>query len=318
MHKAFRKYLEKAHGVSEFVIAINLDIRGYSAFSTRTESPDAAMFIKRVFMRLIDEYFTKASFYKSTGDGLLLTIPYDENNLKDRIQETINICLKAIKVFPLLCKNDPMINFQVPTKIGVGLSRGTACRLVSGTKTIDYSGRILNLASRLMDFARPYGIVFDSGFGYNLLNDTQKELFKNEKIYIKGIAEKEPVSIYYTNMVTEIPIQSKKPIQKERWESIALKKSFREIKSFGSFTYPLKEEPIDQSSIRIMVEYPSIENGKVQKDVVSYIDSFKEFRYEVKAGIPELSIDYSALVKELTKVNLKNNHKITLTISYLV
>ena len=86
MHRIFRKALDSATGVSRFVIAVIVDIRGFSAFSQTRESPDTAMFIKRVYMKLVDSYFNFASFYKSTGDGLLLTIPFNESNLKEMAQ----------------------------------------------------------------------------------------------------------------------------------------------------------------------------------------------------------------------------------------
>ncbi|MCJ7692880.1 MAG: hypothetical protein MUO22_05640 [Sedimentisphaerales bacterium] len=75
MHRNLRKLLENAEGVSEFIIAINVDIRGFSEFSLQVESPDAAMYVKRVYIRLVDDYLTGASFFKPTGDGLLLPGP---------------------------------------------------------------------------------------------------------------------------------------------------------------------------------------------------------------------------------------------------
>jgi class 3 adenylate cyclase len=172
MHREFRELLEDATSVSKFVIAVNLDIRGFSLFSKKVESAEAAMFIKRVYMRLIDDYFTSASFLKPTGDGLLITILYTEDNLPDVAKSTVDCCLKVLENFGTLCSNDPMINFEVPTKVGIGLSRGAACGLVSeDNKILDYSGRPLNVASRLMDFARPTGIVMDAVFGLEILSN---------------------------------------------------------------------------------------------------------------------------------------------------
>ena len=58
----------------------------------------------------------------------------------------------------------------------IGISRGTVCRLVSKGKTLDYSGRVVNLASRLMDDARPSGVVFDASVGIDLLSEEQAKL----------------------------------------------------------------------------------------------------------------------------------------------
>jgi len=91
MHRIIRKLLDDAAGISEFIIAVNLDIRGFSTFSQRVESPDAAMFIKRVYIKLIDEYFADLSFFKPTGDGLLLIIPYNERNLQEVVRGIIHL-----------------------------------------------------------------------------------------------------------------------------------------------------------------------------------------------------------------------------------
>ena len=127
MHRIFRQALDEATGESKFVIVVFVDIRGFSAFSQRCESPDTAMFIKRVYMKMIDSYFSFASFYKSTGDGLLLTIPFDEKNLEETCREVIASCVACHSEFANICNGDPMITFEVPTKIGIGIARGTAC-----------------------------------------------------------------------------------------------------------------------------------------------------------------------------------------------
>jgi hypothetical protein len=63
----FGKKLEYAEGRSEFVISAICDIRGFSAFSTHHESPDTAMFIKRFYVKLLDDSFRQAVFAKPMG-----------------------------------------------------------------------------------------------------------------------------------------------------------------------------------------------------------------------------------------------------------
>jgi class 3 adenylate cyclase len=169
MHRQLKELLVKAVGVSEFVVAINLDVRGFSSFAKLAESSEAALFLKRVYLRILDEFFADASFFKPTGDGLLIIMSYTEDTLQKVMKESVESALRAVEQFPSLCVDDPMINFTVPTKLGAGMARGAATRLTSQEKILDYSGRPLNLASRLMDLARPKGVVFDNSFGIALL-----------------------------------------------------------------------------------------------------------------------------------------------------
>ena len=69
MHTIFKESLKNAIGVAKFVIAINIDVRGFSSFSKQVESPESALFIKKIFLKIINKYFNTASFFKSTGDG---------------------------------------------------------------------------------------------------------------------------------------------------------------------------------------------------------------------------------------------------------
>ena len=50
MHTIFKESLKNAIGVAKFVIAINIDVRGFSSFSKQVESPESALFIKKIFI----------------------------------------------------------------------------------------------------------------------------------------------------------------------------------------------------------------------------------------------------------------------------
>jgi hypothetical protein len=71
----FRQFLDNVQGISEFVIAVIFDVRGFSSFAMKVESVQTTAFLKRIYIEMIDRYFGKASFVKPTGDGLLLAFP---------------------------------------------------------------------------------------------------------------------------------------------------------------------------------------------------------------------------------------------------
>ena len=307
MHKEFRKLLEKATGLSEFVVAVNVDIRGFSSFSKTVESTEVAMFIKRVYMKLLDEYFSNVSFFKPTGDGLLIIVPYTEENLDNVVINTIKTCLRVLLDFGSLCVKDSMINFEVPGKIGFGLSRGSACRLTSEDKTLDFSGKVLNLASRLMDLARPSGIVFDANFGIELLPDKLIDLFAKESVYIKGIAEREPVGIYYTKNFTRISPQNKHPIEEIKWKRVEDTKTLKQIRDFGStFIYDLSSKPVDPDQIKVKITHPGVVRGRKRAEILT-IFNFSNFEYYLEAGNPKVKIGFDALAKRLEKDGVKDN-----------
>jgi hypothetical protein len=125
-----------------------------------------------------------------------------------------------------------MVNFETPDKIGFGIARGTACCLVSGDTIVDYSGHLLNLASRLMDLARPSGIVLDGAVDLELLDKETQGLFVAENVWIRGVAETEPTPIYVLNGVVEIPEDAKRPIRFESWEEESMTHRVSEWKAY--------------------------------------------------------------------------------------
>src|SRR5208337_4480234 len=91
-----KKKLETAEGRSEFVIAMVCDIRGFSDFSIHHESPDTAMFIKRFYIKLLEDYFSQAAFAKPTGDGLLLIFKYSEDVLHEVSRYVIETAFRVL------------------------------------------------------------------------------------------------------------------------------------------------------------------------------------------------------------------------------
>ena len=317
MHRIFRNALDTATGVSQFIIAVIADIRGFSPFSQTRESPDTAMFIKRVYIKMIDSYFAFASFYKPTGDGLLLTIPYNENNLKEMVQKTVASCIACCTEFGNICNHDPMINFQVPDKIGIGIARGTACCLVSGENTIDYSGHLLNLTSRLTGLARPAGIIIDGSFGIDLLNKDIRGNFEEQDVYLDGIAEHESIKIYFTKEFTVIPSRNREPIVAERWRHRQDVKSLRTLsKCTGWFEYYLESEPANADDIKVIVRYPHVTSGRRNKDI-DVVYRYSGFAFTRETGKPIVSLNFTRLTEELRADQVKEDMKVHIDIAYI-
>ncbi|MFC1927351.1 hypothetical protein ACFLW7_02085 [Chloroflexota bacterium] len=317
MHRIFRKALDNATGVSEFVIVVIIDIRGFSVFSQARESPETAMFIKRVYMKLIDSYFDFASFYKPTGDGLLFIIRFDESTLKEMAQKTVAGCMACHAEFGNICDDDPMIYFKVPNKIGIGVARGTACCLVSGDVTIDYSGQLLNLTSRLTGLARPSGIVIHGNFGIDILDESMRSSFQDQDVYLDGIAEHKPIRIYFTKESTIIPKRNREPIVAEKWRHKKDVKPFRDIlRCTQWFRYYLESEPASAEDIKVTVKYPSVVDGKTEEDYEIGI-TFQDFKYEREAGKSCIRLNFPKLSKRLQADSVGEDMDIHIDIAYV-
>lgn len=316
MHRQFRKLLENAKGISQYIIAIVIDIRGFTPFCQTVDSVDVATYIKKVYIKIIDACFPDASFYKPTGDGLVVVIPYTEESLKEVMKSTMESCLNLLQDFGNLCKNEHMINFDTPNKIGIGITRGSACCITSEDKILDYSGKVLNLASRLMDVARPSGIVFDSSFGFGLLSKEKQELFSEEAIYVRGIAEEKPITVYYSNKYTLIPASYKEPIKEPKWENVRHVTLFEKFKLLEpNLILTLKGKPLDKKRIAVRIMHPGIEGydmnyHKTVKD--------KEIDYQKRGRRHLIFFEVKPLVKLFESAGAKEGTPITFDIDYPV
>lgn len=274
------------------------------------------MFVKRAYGEMIEKYFADAIFFKPTGDGLLVIFQFTEENLKAVSRKVISNSRKLENNFHKICKNDPVVNFDTPPNIGIGISRGSACCLESNNKTLDYSGRILNLASRLMELARPKGIVFDSKFGLEILSPAQKKWFTKDKVYIRGIADQKPIDIFHTSDII-VPASSKNPPEEKGWEVKKDVKTVKQIKDLGGgFIFDLKSKPTDKDDISVEITHPTMRSGKVAPGGYSTFHAFKEFRYLEKAGKPKVRLDFEKLSQLLTRRKVPNSSNITIEIMY--
>lgn len=316
MHRIFRKALDTATGNVHTIIAVIIDIRDFSPFSLDRDSVEIALFLKRVYINIIDSYFDFASFYKSTGDGLLLTIRLDKNDIAEVTQKTIANCLACHRGFGNICSSDRLINFTVPNKIGIGVARGAACCLTSGRRIIDYSGRLINLTSRLTALARPSGIVIDQSLGIDLLDERTRNNFKEQDVYLYGIAESTPIKVYFTDKFTRIPERNKRTITEETWQHTTDVKPFSDIAKSGRFLYVLKSKPISDESIEVKIFHPKITRGKIHEGYNTMF-YFKDFKYRLITGKPVVSLNFEKLRKELEKNKVKKDMKVYIDIAYI-
>jgi class 3 adenylate cyclase len=319
MHREFRTLLDDAKGFSEPVIAVFIDVRGFSAFSQEMESPDTAMYIKRVYIRLIDEYFPGASFYKPTGDGLMVILPFDEKSLPTVSAAAVQGALACVEGFPKICEGDLMINFDVPKKVGIGIARGTACKLTANDKVLDYSGRLLNLSARLMNIARPMGIVIDGDFKMELIPEAVRPRFKATNVFLRGIAENAPRVVYTADTVSAIPKENLSRPEDPKWHTLTYEKTLAELNKMGRFRLNLVPVPTDSSTFVIQAIHQAYRKGKplVGQDTIRRLDP-KMYAHQIEGDSQQIIFVLPSIVNAIRADKVPFKVKVKLTAKYRV
>ncbi|MCH7483985.1 MAG: adenylate/guanylate cyclase domain-containing protein [Chloroflexi bacterium] len=311
--RRLRSLLDDATGKSEFVIVVVADIRGFSEFSKSHESPDVAMYIKRVYIRLIDKYFPFGNFFKATGDGLLVTIPFDEKTLQEMARKTVESALACHKEFSQICKGDPMVNVETPDRIGIGIARGTACCIVSGDEIVDYSGHLLNLASRLMDIARPSGIVIDGAFGVELLKPTTAKRFLQHDVYVRSVAEELAIRVY-TSQDVEIEPRFQHPLTVLNWEELKVTKPLSVWKKSPEYySHVLPSRPSEPGRIQIQFEQS---HGTGEDTWILEYES-DDFFYKEVGNESIVQVSLVPIRDRLAEMKIPAKTPVTLSINYV-
>jgi class 3 adenylate cyclase len=316
MHRQLKQLLATAKGESRLVVVVLLDVRGFSSFAKIAESSEAALFLRSIYSKILDDYFPNATFFKPTGDGLLIILDYDETNLVDNVNQAIKSSLELVREFGDLTLHDPMVNFEVPDSLGIGLARGAATALISDGKVLDYSGRPLNMASRLMDLARPRGVVFSDKLGWDLLEDEYASQFVSDKVYVRGLAEDEPMTVYIAEEMVTLPESSKRPIRRyERKTTTEEDTTFKSIQDRGTFLHQLPGQPALTDNIVVYVRHPKPTAGGRRHRSMHVTYQFPA-AYVERQGKHFARVNYGEIVRKLSKAGVKSVWPIRIFIEY--
>jgi hypothetical protein len=104
------------------------------------EAVEAAIFLKRAWSKMYEDYFSAANFLKSTGDGLLVIYHFDEGGLAPVLTDVVARSIRLVEDFPSFFQDEPEFTWEIPGDLGIGIAFGTASQLHTGKKILDYSG----------------------------------------------------------------------------------------------------------------------------------------------------------------------------------
>jgi len=293
LHERLRELLGSAKAEGCNVVATFLDIRGFSSFSSQGQSFDAALYLRAVYQIILSEYFNDATFFKPTGDGLLLIheLPTDREDVPALVSSILSRATDLVTSFGEITNDDYMINFPVPQKLGVGIARGSATRLVSDGGVLDYTGRCLNLASRLMDKARPFGVVFSDSRADQLLTSEVSVLFGDDAVCLRGISEQLAVPILVSAGV-EIEESDREPVlESRRTYGDEVTMSVSETRASSRHGFYLRRVPHSYERVGVHVEYPLFDDAGKKKGTVSWLDVYGDYLEQPNGALVTIDLE---------------------------
>jgi class 3 adenylate cyclase len=165
-------------------LALIYDIRGFTAASKRLKTADLGAFATGAHRVVLDQFASHPpTFVKNLGDGHLLLWECPTGLDEDLVQGVVHGAGKARTAFAAFARAQREAGLEIPGHVGIGVAFGEVSR------SDDYYGRALNLASRLQNEARPEGLALDGDvFGAVSRREGQlRERFKRARVRLKGL-----------------------------------------------------------------------------------------------------------------------------------
>lgn len=132
-----------------------------------------------------------------------------------------------------------------------------------------------------------------------------------------GIAEDEPIQIYFTKEFTTIPQHNRRPIAAKRWRHKEDSQPFRDLLKSGKFRYLLESEATSGEDVKLMVKHLRVVSGRIDKSYNIIIDDFTDFTYNVEAGKPVVWVHFGKLCEILERHGVKKNMNVSIDIAYV-
>jgi len=155
------------------------------------------------------------------------------------------------------------------------------------------------------------GIVIDGCFLENVIPETARGMFKEQRVFVRSIAEETPNNVFYLDKYVQIRGEALSPFSGDNWKTIEKRftaKQFGKLPSFCNFelTQPAK------SADKIRVTLVLSESAYGVKGLQSIIN-FKDFTYSSdgpKYGV-KLNID------KARKVVRNTSQSVTIKINFV-
>jgi hypothetical protein len=166
-----------------------------------------------------------------------------------------------------------------------------------------------------MDFARPSGVVLHESVGFRLLPSEIQQKFLTDNIYVRGIAEEKPLTVYYTKDLTIIPPRTRTPLSEPEWNTEIFSMSFGNLCSLipDVLEFDLEKTPLDANQIVVEVFHQPPQGGTISK---LYSLSDEGLSLGKKGQIIIVNLQKKFELKRLAKYNLGKDAEINFRISY--
>lgn len=165
-------------------LALIYDIRGFTAASKRLGTADLGAFATAAHRVILDLFAAHPpTFVKNLGDGHLLIWECADGLDPVLVTAVVDGAQKARTAFAAFATRQREAGQVLPGRVGIGVAFGEVSR------SDDYYGRALNLASRLQGVARPEGLALDRGVFEAVAgrSESLRSVFKRANVRLKGL-----------------------------------------------------------------------------------------------------------------------------------
>ena len=317
MHRTIEPLIGSAQGTPVRAVVLFVDVRGFSEFCRRHEVDQVVRFVRCFYRWTLDAIGTGCRLWRSTGDGMLIVFTYttDEEEEKTTI-DVVQRSLRACEEFGAAMASNPSLHFRTPSALGIGIARGSSlCLLGTPEYTLDVCGVVVNRAARLLDQARPSGVVVDAGVYATARTTDLAARFVEDSLYLPGVSEDAPVPIAVERERVVIDPSARQP-RGFAWRQVHTFKRAR-LSDLAQLASPigcrLSESPPRPTDFVVMAMFPARTSiGQRLENYTNEMDITAHATYESRRGIAEISVAPKALLDALRAATVQDSDPVTL------
>lgn len=144
------------------------------------------------------------------------------------------------------------------------------------------------MAARLNDLARPKGIVIDGNYMADVIPENLRPRFKTQEVYVRSIAERAPMNVFYSKSDVSIPDYALYPIADDAWKLVSFAHTVAEVRKMRSQMHRLRlpSGPVSPDKLVVDLVWQDLKVPTVEKTVaITDLDCQKDARGYV-VGFP--------------------------------
>jgi hypothetical protein len=160
-------------------------------------------------------------------------------------------------------------------------------------------------------------VVIDESFMHSMIPETRRPLFKEERIFLKGVADTTPRRIFYLDAKVRIGSEFLRPTAPQHFHTDNYEATGADVMSLAPvFRHAMKHVPVEGFDAEILALIPKYNEGKLVAGVALHHE--QKARYVMSGGSYYTELDMAQIQQVIKRANVPGDAKVKIKVTYPV